>query len=104
MNCLTDTDSNKDVSKISEDHSDALLEGAKGCPTQDTKDDRLDTIANDLNADEQTDLDVSDKLAKLINKRWLEKLNLDKLSETLKKHSRPGNLGSLVAPRVFPEI
>ena len=73
--------------KISEDHSDTLLEGAKSCPTQDTKDDRLDTIANDLNADEQTDLDVSDKLAKLINKRWLEKLNSDKLSEKLKKHS-----------------
>ena len=88
MNCLTDKDSNKDVSKISEDHSDAFLEGAKSCPTQ-------DTIANDLNADEQTDLDVSDKLAKLINKRWLEKL---------KKHSRPGNLGSLVAPHVNPEI
>ena len=100
----TDTDSNKDVSEISEDHSDVLLEGAKSCLTQDTKDDRLDTIANDLNVDEQTDLDVSDKLAKLINKRWLEKLNSDKLSEKLKKHSRPGNLGSLVAPRVNPEI
>ena len=66
----TDTDSNEDVSEISEDDSDALLEGAKSCPTQDTKDDLLDTIANDLNADEQTDQDMSDKLAKLINKRW----------------------------------
>ena len=27
-----------------------------------------------LNADEQTDQDVSDKLAKLITKRWSEKL------------------------------
>jgi len=55
-------------------------------------------------ADEQTDQDVSDKLAKLINKRWSEKLNSDKLSEKLKKHSRPGNLGSLVAPRENTEI
>ena len=100
----TDTDSNKDVSEISENDSEALLEGAKSCPTRDTKDDLLDTIANYLNADEQTDQDVSDKLAKLINKRWSEKLNSDKLSEKLKKHSRPGNLGSLVAPRVNPEI
>lgn len=61
-------------------------------------------IANDLNADEQTDKDISDKLAKLVNKRWSEKLPSDKLSEKLKKHSRPGNLGSLVAPRVNPEI
>ena len=76
----------------------------KSCPTRDTKDVLLDTIANDLNADEQTDQDVWDKLAKLINKRWSEKLNSDKLSEKLKKHSRPRNLGRLVAPRVNPEI
>ena len=76
----------------------------KSCPTRETKDVLLDTIANDLNADEQTDQDVWDKLAKLINKRWSEKLNSDKLCKKLKKHSRPGNLGSLVAPRVNPEI
>ena len=46
-----------------------------------------------FNADEQTDKDVSDKLAKIINKRWSEKLNPDKLFEKLKKHARPGNLG-----------
>ena len=68
------------------------------------KDDLLDTIANDLNADEQTDQDVSEKLAKLVNKRWSEKLTSDKLTEKLKKHSRPGNLSSLVAPRINPEI
>ena len=68
------------------------------------KDDLLDTIANDLNADEQTDQDVSEKLAKLVNKRWSEKLTSDKLTEKLKKHSRLGNLSSLVAPRVNPEI
>ena len=71
----------KHISEISEDDIDTLLERAKSCPTRDTKDDLLDTIANDLNADEQTDQDVSDKLAKLINKRWSEKLNSDKLSE-----------------------
>ena len=38
--------------------------------TRESKDDLLDTIANDLNADEQTDQDVSEKLAKLFNKRW----------------------------------
>ena len=55
--------------------------------TRELKDDLLDTIANDLNADEQTDQDVSDKLAKLVNKRWSEKLTSDKLTEKLKKHS-----------------
>ena len=80
----SDTHSNKEV-KFSDDDSDALLEetqdnGADNCPTQGTKDDLLDNIANDLNADEQTDPDVSDKLAKIVNKRWSEKLNPDKLS------------------------
>jgi len=64
----------------------------------------LDSIANDVNAAEQTDQDVSDKLAKIINKRWSEKLNSEKLSEKLKKHARPGNLDSLVVPRVNPEM
>ena len=98
----SDTDSNNDAS---ESDSDTLLKkGVKNSPTCESKDDLLDTIANDLNADEQTDQDVSDKLAKLVNKRWSEKLTSDKLTEKLKKHSRPGNLGSLVAPRVNPEI
>ena len=98
----SDTNSNNDAS---ESDSDTLLKkGEKSNPTRESQDDLLDTIANDLNADEQTDQEVSEKLAKLVNKRWSEKLTSDKLSEKLKKHSRPGNLGSLVAPRVNPEI
>ena len=62
------------------------------CLTQATKYDLLDSIANDLNAEEHTDKVVSDKLAKLVNKRWSEKLTADKLSEKLKKYSQPGNL------------
>lgn len=58
------------------------------------EDDLLDAIANNLNADEETDQDVSEKLARLVNKRW---------SEKLKEHSRPRNLWSLVAARVNPK-
>ena len=103
-----DTHSNEEV-KSSDDDSEALLEetqdnGEDNCPTQGTKDDLLDNIANDLNADEQTYPDVSDKLAKIVNKRWSEKFNPDKLSEKMKKYSRPGNSGNLAVPRVNPEI
>ena len=43
-------------------------EPGKNCLTQsEKKDDLLDIIANDLNADEQTDTDVLDKLATLVN-------------------------------------
>lgn len=74
------------------------------CLTQATKEYLLDSIANDLNAKEHTDKDVSDKLAKLVTKRWSEKLTADKLSEKLKKYSRPGNLQNLTVPRVNPDI
>lgn len=74
------------------------------CLPQAMKGDLLDSIANDLIAKEHTDKDVSDKLAKLVNKRWSEKLTADKLLEKLKKYSRPRNLQSLTVPRVSPEI
>ena len=103
MDELSDSD-NDSIASPDED-SDSLLENVtKTGPTREPKDDLLDTIADDLNADEQTDKDVSDKLAKIINKRRSEKLNPDKLSEKLKKHARPGNLDNLVDPRVNPEI
>ena len=81
-------------------------ENNNNCLTQDKKDDLSDSklIVYDLNADEQTNKDMSDKLAKLVNKRWLDKLIADKLSEKLKKYSRPGNLEKLTVPRVNPEI
>ena len=95
----SDTDSNNEASASLDEDSNTLLESvAKTRPTREPKDDLLDTIANDLNADEQTDQDVSAKLAKIINKRWSEKLNTDKLSEKLKKHARPGNLIVLSCP------
>ena len=81
-------------------------ENNNNCLTQDKKDDLSDSklIASDQNADEQTDKDVSDKLAKLENKCWSDKWIADKLSEKLKKYSRPGNLENLTVPRVNPEI
>ena len=101
----SDTDSNNEASASLDGDSDTLLENvAKTHPTQEPKDDLLDTFANDLNADEQTDQNVSEKLPKIINKRWSEKLNSDKRSENMKKHARPGNLDSLVVPRVNSEI
>ena len=87
----SDTDSNNEASASLDEDSDTLLENvAKTRPTPEPKDDLLDTIANDLNADEQTDQDVLDKLAKIVNKRWSEKLNSDKLAEILKKNASPG--------------
>ena len=104
---LTDSDNeaNNEAFASPDEDSDSLLENVtKTRPTREPKDDLLDTIVNDLNADEQTDQDVPDKLAKIINKRWSEKLNSNKPSEKLEKHARPGNLDRLVVSRVNPGI
>ena len=74
----SDNEANNEAFASPDEDSDSLLENVtKTRPTREPKDDLLDTIVNDLNADEQTDQDVSDKLAKIINKRWSEKLNCD---------------------------
>ena len=107
----SDTNSNDEANNSDADSAGLLYDAEeKGgnnnndCLTQATKEDLLDSIANDLNAEEHTDKDVSEDLAKLVNKPWSEKLTTDKLSERLKKHSRPGNLQNLTVPRVNPEI
>lgn len=103
-NELSDSDTNSNnEANTSDVDSAGLLYDAKDehrsnnndCLTQATKEDMLDSIANDLNAEEHTDKDVSDELAKLVNKRWLEKLTAHKHSEKLKKYSRPGSLQNL---------
>ena len=88
----SDTNSNDEANHSDVDSAGLLYDAEdKGrndnnnCLTQDTKDDLMDSIASDLNADEHTAKDVSDKLAKLVNKRWSEKLPSGKLSEKLKK-------------------
>ncbi|XP_031550807.1 uncharacterized protein LOC116288192 [Actinia tenebrosa] len=107
---MSDSDIDSSIeSENSDVDSDSLLkespETKKG-GKNDPKDDLLDSIANDLDADEKIGPDVSDKLANIVNKRWSEKLNSEKLSDKLKKkkHARPGNLKNLVVPRVNPEI
>ena len=105
----SDTNSQDEANNSDVDSAELLDDEDKGqnnnnCLTQDKKDDLSDSIANDLNADERTAKDASDKLAKLVNKRWSDKLIADKLSEKLKKYSRPGNLENLTVLRVNPEI
>ena len=68
----SDTDSNNDAPES--DSTMLLKKGEKSNPTWELKDDLLDMITNDLNAEEETDQDVSEKFARLVNKRWLEKL------------------------------
>ena len=88
----SDTNSNDEANNSDVDSAGLLYDfedkggnNNNDCLTQATKEDLLDSIANELNAEEHTDTDVSGKLAKLVNKRWPNKLTADKLSEKFKK-------------------
>ena len=72
MNCLTQTLTR--IMTFLNQTATCCLKKEKSNPTRELKDDLLDAIANNLNADEETDQDVSEKLARLVNKRWSEKL------------------------------
>ena len=47
---------------------------------------------------------IYDQLAKIINSRWLNKLNDESLREKLNAHLRPANCDRLITPKVNPEI
>ena len=64
----------------------------------------LDEIEHSLNEDEKTDNPVSEKLANIANKRWLQKLGDDQLKEKLEKYHRPENCEKLAVTQVNPEI
>jgi hypothetical protein len=64
----------------------------------------LEEIAQSLDETEPTGLAVHDKLAQIVNKRWLNKLGDDQLKDKLDKHLRPVNCEQVLVPRVNPEI
>ena len=64
----------------------------------------LDEIDLSLNKDERTNSPVSEKLANIANKRWLQKLGDDQLKEKLDKYHMPINCEKLAVTQVNPEI
>ena len=53
---------------------------------------------------DKTDPKVSDKLAKIINLRWFNKLDNSNLKDKCGKYLRPANCDRLITPKVNPEI
>ena len=64
----------------------------------------LDEIAQSLTDTEKTAPKVSEKLAKIVNLRWLNKLDETNLKEKSDKYLRPINCDRLITPKVNPEI
>lgn len=70
----------------------------------DEGDSLLDDIAQSLTDMEKTAPKVSEKLAKIVNLRWLKKLDDTHLKEKSEKYLRPVNCDRLITPKVNPEI
>ena len=64
----------------------------------------LDEIAQSLTDTEKTAPKVSEKLAKIVNLRWLNKLDDTNLKDKSEKYLRPSNCDRLINPKVNPEI
>ena len=83
-----DTDSSTCDNAAQDDESDSLL----------------DEIAQSLTDTEKTAPKVSEKLAKIVNLRWLNKLDDTNLKDKSEKYLRPSNCDRLITPKVNPEI
>lgn len=100
--------SESDTNKVSD--SEELLDDGESDKTNtgevqsEENDTLLDEIEHSLNEDEKTDNPVSEKLANIANKRWLQKLGDDQLKEKLEKYHRPENCEKLAVTQVNPEI
>ena len=100
--------SESDTNKVSD--SEELLDDGESDKTNtgeiqsEENDTLLDEIEHSLNQDEKTDNPVSEKLANIANKRWLQKLGDDQLEEKLEKYHRPENCEKLTVTQVNPEI
>ena len=64
----------------------------------------LDGIAQSLTETEKTAPKISDKLAKIVNLRWLNKLDDATLKEKSEKYLRPTNCDRLITPKLNPKI
>ena len=64
----------------------------------------LEEISQTLDETEKTSPIVNEKLASIINQRWLNKLSDEQLKEKQAKYFRPKNCDRLIVPKVNPEI
>ena len=95
------------LSDSAESDADQLLESNKRQKIQDgveEEDTLLDEIVQSMNGTEKTDAKISEKLAKTVENRWLNKLSDGQLKEKTEKYLRPANCDNFITPKVNPEI
>ena len=95
------------LSDSAESDADQLLESNKRQKIQDgdeEEDTLLDEIVQSMNETEKTDAKISEKLAKIVENRWLNKLSDGQLKEKMEKYLRPANCDNFITPKVHLEI
>ena len=95
------------LSDSAESDADQLLESNKRQKIQDgdeEEDTLLDEIVQSMNETENTDAKILEKLAKIVENRWLSKLSDGQLKEKTEKYLRPANCDNFITPKVNPEI
>ena len=95
------------LSDSAESDADQLLESNKRQKIQDgdeEEDTLLDEIVQSMNETEDTDAKILEKLAKIVENRWLNKLSDGQLKEKTEKYLRPANCDNFITPKVNPEI
>ena len=87
---------------VTESDAEQLLESNKRQKIQDgdeEEDTLLDEIVQSMNETEKTDAKISEKLAKIVAKRRLNKLSDGQLKEKTEKYLRPANCDNLKSPK-----
>ena len=95
------------LSDSAESDADQLLESNKRQKIQDgdeEEDTLLDEIVQSMNETEKTDAKISEKLAKIVENRWFNKLSDGQLKEKTEKYLRPAICDNFITPKVNPEI
>ena len=95
------------LSDSAESDADQLLESNKRQKIQDgdeEEDTLLDEIVQSMNETEKTDAKISEKLEKIVENRWFNKLSDGQLKEKTEKYLRPTICDNFITPKVNPEI
>ena len=95
------------LSDSAESDADQLLESNKRQKIQDgdeEEDTLLDEIVQSMNKTEKTDAKISEKLEKIVENRWFNKLSDGQLKEKTEKYLRPAICDNFITPKVNPEI
>ena len=103
----TNNGSHDSLSDSAESDADQLLESNKRQKIQngdEEEDTLLDEIVRSMNETEKTDAKISEKLVKIVENRWLNKLSDGQLKEKREKYLRLANCDNFITPQVIPEI